>query len=154
VDTDQNATYQALRAQLDSASFTTNPQVQRIDKPWGYELLFTPTGLPYVGKLIHVDEGKRLSLQAHDAKTETWLLAEGKVTLLLEDQTGELQEIPMQPDTGYHCQPGQRHRLVGGSGGGSVFEVSSPETGTTFRLEDDYDRPDETEEARQQDRNL
>jgi len=30
-----------------------------------------------------------------------------------------------------------------------VLEVSTPEIGTTFRLEDDYARPDETESVRE-----
>jgi hypothetical protein len=31
-------------------------------------------------------------------------------------------------------------------------EVSTPEIGTTFRLEDDYQRPDETETLRKKER--
>jgi hypothetical protein len=33
-----------------------------------------------------------------------------------------------------------------------IFEVSSPEKGVTYRLEDDYKRPDETEEMRKKER--
>ena len=46
---------------------------------------------------------------------------------------------------------GQRHRLIGITDC-DIFEVSTPEIGTTFRLEDDYKRPDETEEMRIKDR--
>ena len=33
-----------------------------------------------------------------------------------------------------------------------VLEVSTPEIGTTYRLEDDYKRPDETEDQRKKER--
>jgi hypothetical protein len=33
-----------------------------------------------------------------------------------------------------------------------ILEVSTPEIGTTFRLEDDFKRPDETEELRKEER--
>jgi len=32
------------------------------------------------------------------------------------------------------------------------IEVSTPEAGTTYRIEDDYKRPNETEELRQKER--
>src|SRR3712207_7444774 len=50
--------------------FSTDPGAQRIAKPWGYEILLTPEGAPYAAKLIHVEAGKRLSLQIHDTKVD------------------------------------------------------------------------------------
>ena len=38
---------------------------------------------------------------------------------------------------------------MGGKGGGVFIEVSTPEDGNTFRLEDDYNRTTETEDSRQ-----
>ncbi|MDX1766165.1 MAG: hypothetical protein R3313_04405, partial [Candidatus Saccharimonadales bacterium] len=102
-----------------------------------------------MGKLIHLDEGKRWSLQAHDKKQESWFLADGQILMYFENSDGEMEEQEMQPNVGYTAQIGQRHRFKGGKGGGTVFEVSTPEAGTTYRLEDDYDRPDETEQRRQ-----
>jgi hypothetical protein len=46
------------------------PGVVRVDKPWGYELLWARTD-KYVGKIIHVNAGHALSLQYHNVKTET-----------------------------------------------------------------------------------
>jgi hypothetical protein len=34
----------------------------------------------------------------------------------------------------------------------TVFEASTPEKGTTYRLEDDFARPDETDERRERER--
>ncbi|MCC7103619.1 MAG: hypothetical protein IT307_00615, partial [Chloroflexi bacterium] len=62
---------------------------------------------------------------------------------------GELHEVWMQAGVGYHVAVGQRHRLCAAPDADVVvFEASTPETGTTLRLEDDYARPDETEALR------
>lgn len=140
--------YDEFRGSVDFKRFTTKPYIRRIDKPWGYELHFTPDTLPYMGKILHVDEGKRLSLQAHDVKRESWFLARGNIILIIENRDGELEEIEMEAGKGYTCALGQRHRLKGGRGGGDVFEVSTPEDGNTYRLDDDFARSTETEAER------
>ncbi len=121
---------------------------RRVPKPWGHELIFTPTSLPYAGKVLHVAAGKRLSLQIHDVKTETLLLLSGSAWLLLEGDSGELWDIEMELGVGYTVAPGRKHRITAISDS-MILECSTPETGTTIRLEDDYGRPDETEAARQ-----
>src|SRR5205814_489832 len=101
---------------------------------------------PYTAKLIHVNAGKRLSLQLHDTKVETQTLVAGRGLLVLEGADGQLHELEMQPGVGYNVAVGQRHRLCApADADATVFEASTPETGTTLRLEDDYARPDETE---------
>ena len=135
------------------AAFTLDPYSRRIDKPWGYEILLTPPEAPYAFKLIHVRAGKRLSLQVHDVKVETQTLVSGRGILVLEGTDGELHEIDMQPGVGYHVAVGQRHRLCApADADATILEASSPEAGTTLRLEDDYARPHETEQLRQLER--
>jgi hypothetical protein len=56
----------------------------------------------------------------------------------------------MEPERGYTIRPNRKHRLEGVEDA-VVLEVSTPEIGTTFRVEDDYARPDETEELRASD---
>lgn len=118
------------------------PYIKRIKKPWGYELHFVPEGMPYMGKLLHIDSGKRLSLQSHDQKEESWFLIKGRVKIIWDDENGELTETEMRIGSGYTCKVNQRHRLVGITDC-DIIEVSTPERGTTYRLEDDYKRPDE-----------
>ena len=48
--------------------------VGRVDKPWGYELIWAKTK-DYVGKVLHVNKGHQLSLQYHKTKEETIYLA-------------------------------------------------------------------------------
>jgi hypothetical protein len=135
------------------AAFSLEPLGRRIDKPWGYEILLSPPDAPYASKLIHVYAGKRLSLQLHDVKVETQTLVAGHGVLVLEGADGALHEVPMQSGLGYHVAVRQRHRLCAAPDqDATVFEASSPEVGTTLRLEDDYARPDETEQVRQAER--
>src|SRR5207237_10211264 len=49
---------------------------QRIEKPWGWELLWAQSET-YVGKLLFVRAGQALSLQFHNEKDESWYVYEG-----------------------------------------------------------------------------
>lgn len=130
-------------------AFATTPLARRLEKPWGYEVLLSPPDAPYTAKLIHVRAGKRLSMQVHDVKVETQTLVAGQGILVLEAPDGTLQHIAMRPGVGYHVAVGQRHRLCAAPDhDATIFEASTPELGTTYRLEDDYARPDETETLR------
>ena len=124
---------------------------QRVEKPWGHEIIWTPPDLARAGKLLHVKAGHRLSLQYHDQKEETILLFSGQARLHLGDDLERLQVIEMTAHHGYTIRPFKIHRLEAVTD--CVFvEVSSPETGTTFRLQDDHQRPHETEELRRKER--
>jgi len=120
---------------------------KKIEKPWGYEIHWVPENLPYIGKVLHIKKGHRLSLQYHDKKQETWFLINGRAKVVWDNEKGELIETKLEKGKGYTCQVNQRHRLVGITDC-DVVEVSTPEIGTTYRLQDDYNRPDETEELR------
>lgn len=123
------------------------PYIKKVEKPWGYELHWVEEDKPYMGKILHILAGKRLSLQYHDKKQESWLLMVGQAKIIWEDANGNLVETIMQKDVGYTCQLGQKHRLAGITDC-DVVEVSTPEIGNTYRLEDDYSRPTETDEIR------
>ena len=131
----------------DPTTFTTDGDARRVEKPWGWEIHWTPADRPYVGKVLHVCADKRLSLQLHDEKLETWLLMSGRAMVVWDDGSGEMIETELQPGIGYSCAIGQRHRLVGITDC-DILEVSTPEIGTTYRLDDDYARSDETEAVR------
>jgi mannose-6-phosphate isomerase len=51
-------------------------QPRRVDKPWGYEMIWAETDR-YVGKVLHVKAGHALSLQYHERKDETIHLLKG-----------------------------------------------------------------------------
>ncbi|MCL5009200.1 MAG: cupin [Patescibacteria group bacterium] len=129
--------------------FFLEPFYERVEKPWGYEVVLTPKDSERTGKILHVAAGKRLSFQYHETKEEVITLFSGRAVIWLEDDAGEIRKIPMEPKKGYLVKPPQKHR-VEALEDSDIFEVSSPEKGTTYRLEDDFTRPDETESLRQQ----
>ncbi|MFH1560991.1 MAG: cupin [Patescibacteria group bacterium] len=116
---------------------------QKINKPWGYELLITPPESPTTGKLAFTKAGQRWSLQYHDKKDETICLISGKASLIHQGQS-----LRMKTMQGYRIKPGEQHRLVAETDCLSL-EVSTPEKGSvTVRLEDDYGRGNETDAVR------
>lgn len=136
---------------FDPSGFSTDSYVRRIEKPWGYELHWVPADAPYMGKVLHINKNARLSLQVHDEKQESWFLVSGRAAVIWEDSTGKLIETELQPGVGYSTKVGQKHRLKGITDC-DIVEVSTPELGTTWRLEDDYSRPHETPEQRTKER--
>src|SRR5688572_14265575 len=132
---------------FDPKQFSNEPYVKKVDKPWGYELHWVREGMPYMGKIEHVNAGARMSLQAHDQKRESWFMMKGRAKVIWENNKGELTETELKPGQGYSTAVGQKHRLVGLTDC-DIIEVSTPEIGTTWRLEDDYARPHETPEQR------
>lgn len=133
--------------QFDRSKFSQEPYVKRIKKPWGYELHWVQPDRPYMGKVEHINAGKRMSLQIHDQKQETWWLIKGRAKVIWENKNGELTETELKLGFGYSSNVGQKHRLAGITDC-DIIEVSTPEMGVSYRLEDDYNRPDETEEQR------
>ena len=135
----------------DPSNFSNDPYVKRVEKPWGYELHWVRDNEPYIGKVLHINAGARLSLQVHDEKSESWFMMNGRASVIWENNQGELIETELQPGQGYSTKVGQKHRLKGITDC-DIVEVSTPEAGTTWRLEDDFARPDETPEQRKKER--
>jgi len=120
---------------------------QIVDKPWGWEKILTESDLPYACKIAFTHIDKRWSLQYHDKKIETITLLSGKAQLLVGPTKDTLETIDMIPNTGYTIKPNTIHRFMALTDCVTI-EASTGEIGTTFRLEDDVNRGDETEEIR------
>jgi mannose-6-phosphate isomerase len=114
-------------------------ETQRIEKPWGHELIFAVTDR-YAGKLLFVKAGESLSLQFHKVKDEAWYVLEGRAELEL-GAPGEriLVTEVVGPGAAFHFQPGTVHR-VRALEDTTIFEVSTPELDDVVRLEDRYGR--------------
>ena len=123
------------------------PYQKKVDKPWGYEIIYTSDSDPITGKLLHIKAGKRLSLQYHDTKEESLCLIKGKAIITLSDAKNKVHEVPMELFKGYYIVKGQIHR-VSTKTNCDIIESSTPEKGNTFRLEDDANRKTETETMR------
>jgi mannose-6-phosphate isomerase len=109
----------------------------RVEKPWGYELIFAHTER-YAGKILFVRQDARLSYQFHRMKEEHFYIQSGEIEVTLGDGASETTRI-MRPGDTLHIPPGTRHR-VRGIEDTLIFEVSSPELDDVVRIEDDYGR--------------
>ena len=125
------------------------PYAKKIVKPWGYEIIITPPDSTMVGKIAFTKAGKRWSFQYHDLKEENICLLKGKAEIWLENDKGVVEKMTMTKMKGYQIKPFKKHRFCAVDDCFS-FEVSTKEEGNTFRLEDDYRRPTETEVLRKQ----
>tara|TARA_R100000655_G_scaffold106197_1_gene155197 strand:+ start:941 stop:1288 length:348 start_codon:yes stop_codon:yes gene_type:complete len=112
--------------------------IERIEKPWGYEEIWAHTD-KYVGKLLHITKGHRLSEQYHEVKDETIYVLDG--VLQLEIGGGEEVLYLLRGDC-YRIKPGLVHRFVAPENGSDVrlMEVSTPELDDVVRTQDDYNR--------------
>jgi mannose-6-phosphate isomerase len=111
--------------------------MRRVDKPWGYELIWAQTDR-YVGKVLHVNAGQRLSLQYHERKDETIHLWSGRLMLVIDEGNG-LQERELKLGESYHIRPHVKHRMIAVTDC-DVLEASTPELDDVVRLEDAYGR--------------
>ncbi len=107
--------------------------MQRVEKPWGYELIWAHTAR-YVGKLLHVNAGESLSLQYHVRKEETIFLQSGRLELTLGDDV-----LALMPGDKAHIPTGTIHRMTAVETC-DIIEVSTPELDDVIRLEDRYGR--------------
>ena len=110
--------------------------MERVDKPWGYELRFICTDR-YAGKVLVIHAGHQLSLQYHEHKDEAIFIQEGTLELVL-DREGECVET-LQPGDSRHLPPGTVHRFRAVTDC-TLFEVSTPEMDDVVRISDDYGR--------------
>jgi mannose-6-phosphate isomerase-like protein (cupin superfamily) len=109
-----------------------------VDKPWGHEEIWAETER-YVGKILYITAGHRLSLQHHEIKDETIRILSGTMKLELEDQDGNIQDLILKEGMAAHIAPHRRHRMEAITDV-SVLEVSTPELDDVVRHQDDYGR--------------
>jgi len=112
-----------------------------VDKPWGHEHIWAKTD-KYVGKVLHINEGERLSLQYHKVKEETIYVLEGKLELVLEEGSRrDRHSVFLEPGQTFHIAPMTVHRFAATQGCDvKLMEVSTIELDDVERIEDDYSR--------------
>ncbi len=111
----------------------------RVDKPWGYELIWARTDR-YVGKILHIEPGHLLSLQYHEKKDETIFVLTGEIIFRVKESgEHELREIRMKEGELYHVTPGTVHQMEAVETT-DLLEASTPELDDVVRLEDRYGR--------------
>jgi mannose-6-phosphate isomerase len=110
----------------------------RVEKPWGYEIWYAWTD-QYVGKIIHVNAGQRLSLQYHNQKDETSYLLKGRLKITKGPDVDNLTVIEKGEGYQWRNLPGEIHTIEGVEDT-DVLEVSTPHLEDVVRLQDSYGR--------------
>ena len=109
----------------------------RVEKPWGYELIWAKTDR-YVGKILHVTAGHALSLQYHERKDETMHLLSGEMYLRV-GTVAHVEERVMRAGESVHLAPKVVHQIEAITDC-DVLEASTPELDDLVRLNDRYGR--------------
>ena len=112
-------------------------EARRVDKPWGYELIWARTD-KYTGKILHINKGESLSLQYHRRKDETLYLLNGRVRLTLE-KNSDRRSLEMKVGEAFHIPPHLIHRMEALEDS-DLLEASTHELNDVVRLEDDFGR--------------
>ncbi len=112
-----------------------------VQKPWGHEIRFAQNE-KYLGKILYIAKGHKLSRQYHTVKDETIMVYEG--TLIMElgiPGTESFQTKRLNYGDRYRVMPGVVHRFCAPERHSvTLIEVSTPEIDDVVRLEDDYKR--------------
>lgn len=109
----------------------------RVEKPWGYELVWARTDR-YVGKMLHIEPGHVLSLQYHNKKDESIYVLRGAIVLRLQ-QGDTLIERRVGEGEAFHIAPRTVHQFEAVEPS-DLLEASTPELDDVVRLKDRYGR--------------
>lgn len=113
-------------------------EVRRVEKPWGYELIYASTS-QYCGKILFVRAGEELSLQFHRAKDETLYVQSGRAEFEIGEPGRQTDVEVVAPGRAFHLSPGTVHRIRAIEDT-TLLEVSTAEIDDVVRLEDRYGR--------------
>ena len=116
---------------------------RKVNKPWGHEIRWA-INEKYLGKLLFIKQGNRLSKQYHRIKDETINVLEGQLLLELGPHMSVPEQEPVREvvteGESRRIHPGVIHRFCAEAGDVILIEVSTPEINDVVRLQDDYDR--------------
>ena len=112
--------------------------VEKIEKPWGYELIWAKTD-HYVGKILFVRAGEALSLQFHQEKEETLFLETGEAEIETGPDEKHLETVSFTGGQTFHISPRKLHQIKALTDC-RIFEVSTPQLSDVVRLKDRYGR--------------
>lgn len=113
--------------------------IRKVEKPWGHEIVWAENE-KYLGKILYIKEGHRLSRQYHEKKDETIFVLEGRLFVEIGDAE-DPAKFTLSEGKSERIMPGAIHRFCATCGTDvKLIEVSTPEIDDVVRLEDDYDR--------------
>ena len=112
---------------------------KRVEKPWGYELIWAHTDA-YVGKILHINAGHQLSVQYHMKKDETVHLLSGELIYWVKmPGSDDLKDMKLKQGESFRIAPGTVHYIQAVTDC-DVLEASTPHLDDVVRLKDKYGR--------------
>ena len=110
----------------------THQQLGKVDKGWGFEIVWSNND-KYCGKLLVFEKaGAKTSLVLHKEKAKSWFVNAGKFKITYIDvATGEMKEAILEEGKTVDFGPLSPHQLEALVAGSIIFEV-----GTTDYVED------------------
>ncbi len=113
--------------------------VKHVPKPWGHETIWAATEL-YVGKILHINAGQKLSVQYHVQKDETVFLLAGELKYWVQmDGDSTPQDMQLKVGEAFRITPGTIHYMEAVTDC-DVLEASTPHLDDVVRLKDQYGR--------------
>lgn len=106
----------------------------KVDKGWGFEIVWATTD-NYAGKLLVFPRlGGKTSMVFHKEKTKSWFVNAGQFRLVYANTATAtyMEKILNEGDT-WECLPLVPHQLVALKPDSIIFEVSTPDS-----VEDNY----------------
>jgi mannose-6-phosphate isomerase len=106
----------------------------KIDKGWGFEVVWANTN-EYCGKILcFKDTGSKMSMHFHKNKDETWFVNDGTFILRwIDTKDATVHEKILKEGDVWHNPPLQPHQLESLVPNGMIFEVSTRDS-----AEDNY----------------
>ena len=112
-------------------------EVVRVEKPWGYEIIWAHTDR-YVGKILHINAGHALSVQYHEVKDETVYLLSGQLVYRVWEHDRP-RDVGLEVGQAYRIAPHTVHQMEAVTDC-DVLEASTPHLDDVIRLQDRYGR--------------
>jgi len=79
---------------------STRIENEKVCRPWGFYTVLAQ-GNGFLTKIIHVNQGQKLSVQSHNHRSEHWIILFGTADIILDDKhikmtAGQSIDIPIK----------------------------------------------------------
>ena len=115
---------------------TIEKLVGKIEKGWGYELIWA-TNDKYCGKMLIFEKaGNKFSMHFHKEKDESWYVDDGKFLLKwIDTETAVMHKQELIKGNVWRNKPLVPHQLEALEDKSSIIEVSTPDSeGDNYRV--------------------
>lgn len=113
-------------------------------RPWGWYKVLSSEPDTYQVKILCVEKGKRISLQKHFKRSETWTTIRGNPLITLQDpmRVCAPKVFTLKPNETKHIPAEWVHRIEAPSSDILIleFQFGKCDEEDIFRFEDDYNR--------------